>query len=80
MGLIDVRKFATFVEEIFHEGGAPVAVPLKQGAIVAVLRNPYAGRYEPDIMPMMEALNPLGADMAKRLVAAMGVSPKEIEG
>jgi hypothetical protein len=80
MGLIEVRKFATFVEEIFHEGGAPVAKPLKQGAIVAVLKNPYAGRYEPDILPMMEALNPLGLDMAKRLVAAMGVSPKEIEG
>jgi hypothetical protein len=80
MGLIEVRKFATFVEEIFHEGGAPVAKPLKQGAIAAVLKNPYAGRYEPDIQPMMEALNPLGADMAKRLVAAMGVSPKEIEG
>lgn len=80
MGLIEVRKFATFVEEIFHEGGAPVAKPLKQGAIVAVLKNPYAGRYEPDILPMMEALNPLGLDMAKRLIAAMGVSPKDIEG
>jgi hypothetical protein len=80
MGLIEVRKFATIVEEIFHEGGTPVAKPLKQGAIAAVLKNPYAGRYEPDILPMMEALNPLGADMAKRLVAAMGVSPKEIEG
>jgi hypothetical protein len=80
MGLIEVRKFATFVEEIFHEGGTPVTKPLKQGAIAAVLKNPYAGRYEADILPMMEALNPLGADMAKRLVAAMGVSPKEIEG
>jgi hypothetical protein len=31
-------------------------------------------------MPMMEALNPLGIEMSRRLLAAMGVGPQQIEG
>lgn len=80
MPLVEVRKFATLVEEIFHEGGSPPAKPLKQGACLAVIRNPYAGEYVQDILPLMEALNPLGVEMAKRLLAALGVAPKEVEG
>jgi hypothetical protein len=80
MSLVEIRKFVTLVEEIFHEGG-PVAVkPLKQGAVLAVIRNPYAGRYVQDILPLMEDLKPLGLEMSRRLVAALGVSPKDIEG
>ena len=45
-----------------------------------MLTNPFAGRYEPNILPMMEALNPLGVDMAQRLRAAMDVPVERIEG
>jgi len=78
--MIQVRAVFTQVEEIFHEFGPPVAKPLKRGAVCAVLTNPFAGRYEPNIVPMMEALNPLGLDMSRRLIAALGVTPREIEG
>lgn len=78
--MIEVRRVFTQVEEIFHEFGPPAAKPLKRGAVCAVLTNPFAGRYEANIAPMMEALNPLGLDMSRRLVAALGVSSKEIEG
>jgi hypothetical protein len=47
--------------------------------VAAVLRNPYAGRYVPDIMPMMEALKPLGLEMSRRLIAALGGDPKAVE-
>ncbi len=80
MSLIEVRTQATFVEEVFHEGGPAPAKPLLRGAACAVLRNPYAGRYEPDIAPMMEALKPLGLEMAQRLIDALGGEPKRIEG
>ena len=53
--------------------------PHRRGAIAAVLANPYAGRYEPDILPMMEALKPLGLEMAQRLMAALGNDPAAIE-
>ena len=77
--LIEVRQILTQVEHIYHEGGPVAHRPLVRGAVAAVLKNPYAGRYEPDILPMMEALNPVGLEMAQRLVAAMGVTPDDIE-
>ena len=80
MNLIDIRRIFTQVEDIFHEGGPRAAQPLRRGAIAAVLTNPYAGRYEPDILPMMEALNPVGLDLARRLLAAMDVPVERIQG
>jgi len=80
MSLIDIRRIVTQVEDTFHEGGPRAATPLRRGAIAVVLTNPYAGRYEPDILPMMDALQPVGIDMAHRLRAAMDVPVERIEG
>jgi hypothetical protein len=80
MSLIDIRRVFTQVEDIYHEGGPRADQPLRRGAIAAVLTNPYAGRYEADILPMMEALNPVGLDLARRLLAAMGVAAERIQG
>lgn len=79
MELIQVRKILTQVEEERHEGGPPAAKPLIRGAVACVMKNPYAGRYVEDILPMMEALKPVGLEMAQRLVKAMGKQPGEIE-
>ena len=78
--MIDIRRVFTYVEEIRHEFGPPAAVPLQRGAIGAVLTNPFAGRYVEDILPMMEALQAVGLDMAQRLRAAMDVPVERIEG
>jgi hypothetical protein len=78
--MIDIRRIFTHVEEIRHEFGPPPAVPLLRGAIGVVMTNPFAGRYEPDILPMMDELQPVGIDMAERLRAAMGVPADRIEG
>jgi hypothetical protein len=80
MNMIEIRRILTHVEDIHHEFGPVAAVPLRRGAIAVVLTNPYAGRYEPNIVPMMEALNPLGVDMAERLRAAMDIPAERIEG
>ena len=77
--LVVVRKIVTLVEEIRHEYGPPPARPQLKGAALAVLRNPYAGGYVADIMPMMEALKPLGLDLSGRLIEALGGDPKAIE-
>jgi hypothetical protein len=76
---IDVRKIVMGLEEINHDGGAPLVKPIGKGWIGAVVKNPYAGRYVPDITPMMDALKPLGLDCSKRLVAALGGDAKRIE-
>ena len=78
--MIDIRRIVTMVEDIHHEFGPPPPQPLRRGAIAAVLTNPFAGRYEAQILPMMEALNPVGIDMAQRLLAAMAVPADRIEG
>jgi hypothetical protein len=78
--MIEIRRIVTVVEDIHHEFGPPPPQPLRRGAIAAVLTNPFAGRYEAQILPMMEALNPVGIDMAQRLLAAMAVPADRIEG
>jgi hypothetical protein len=78
--MIQIRRILTQVEDIFHEGGTPAAEPLRRGAIGAVLHNPYAGRYVEDILPLMDALAPLGLKLAQQLLAAMQVRPERIQG
>ena len=69
---IDVRKLIVSVEEVWHDNGPRLAEPLRRGWCAAAVKNPYAGRYVEHIVPMMEALKPLGHEMAVRLVAALG--------
>ena len=64
MPKVEVRKRLLVLEEIFHEGGPPVAVPHRRGAVLAVIRNPFAGRYEPEIQGFMDDLRPLGLELA----------------
>jgi len=78
--MIELRRVLTHVEEIFHEFGPVAAKPLRRGAAAAVLRNPFAGRYEPDVAPFMEELKPVGLELARRLLAALGVGVEEIQG
>ena len=75
-----IRKTLISVEEIFHEGGPVAAQPLKRGVALAVIRNPFAGRYEPEIQGFMDELKPLGLQMARELIRTLGGDPKRIEG
>lgn len=78
--MIAIRRVFTHVEDIHHEFGPVAALPLRRGAIGAVLTNPFAGRYVEDILPMMEALQPVGLAMARQLLGAMDVPVERIEG
>jgi len=77
--MIQIRRIFTHVEQIHHEFGPIAATPLLRGAIGVVLTNPFAGRYVPDILPMMDELQPVGVEMAQRLRAAMNVPAERIE-
>ena len=79
MSAPEIRKIIIHREEIYHEGG-PVAVrPLVRGAIIAAVRNPFAGRYESDLEPWMEELNPLGLMLAERLIKSLVDDPSHIQ-
>lgn len=77
---VELRKRVVVLEEIFHEGGPVAAKPLRRAAALAVIRNPFAGRYVQEIAGFMEDLNPLGLDMTKSLIAALGGDLKAVEG
>ncbi len=77
--MIQIRRVFTHVEDTHHEFGPVAAIPLRRGAIGAVLTNPFAGRYVQDILPMMDALQPVGIEMAQQLRAAMNVPVERIE-
>ncbi|MFN6980220.1 MAG: amino acid synthesis family protein, partial [Gemmobacter sp.] len=67
-----LRKMILTVEEIAHDFGPPPPAPRLRGAIVAIVANPFAHRFEPDLQPAMEDLKPLGLAMTDRLIAALG--------
>jgi len=75
-----VRKKLMCVEEIFHEGGPVGENPLRRAAALVVIRNPFAGSYVGHIESFMDDLKPLGLEMARSLVAALGSDPKVVEG
>ena len=77
---VEIRKIMNVTEEIFHEGGPRANVPLRRAAVIAVIKNPFAGGYVADIQPFMEDLKPLGLMMAKRLVELLGGDTALVEG
>ena len=78
MSLIQIRKRSLTIETIFHEGGPVVDKPLKLAAACAVIQNPYAGRYEENLMPFMAELRSLGTLLAQELVDTLGKDNIEV--
>jgi len=78
MPLIEIRKRSLSIETIYHEGGPPAAAPLRLAAACAVIHNPYAGRYESDLLPFMAELRSLGTLLATELVETLGRDKVEV--
>ena len=76
---VKVRKIQVTVEDIFHDGGPLVDTRHQKAAALAIVENPFAGRYEPDITPFMENLKPLGLELSERLIAVLGGDPDIID-
>jgi hypothetical protein len=72
MSLVMVRKVKLDVEEVFHEGGPRLSAPLRIAVATAVVANPYAGKYVEDLLPFMQELRALGADLSEQLIHTLG--------
>ena len=77
---VQIRKKLTVVEEIFHEGGPVAQTPLRRVAALTVIHNPFAGRYVEDISDFMDDLKPLGLDMARSMLKALGGDVHSVAG
>jgi hypothetical protein len=69
----NIRKIVTVVEEVHSEMGKAVSPPTRRAAAVAVIENPFAGRYVEDLSPLIAIGEELGEMLAKRAVAALGI-------
>lgn len=74
-----IRKIATFVEETRAEMGRMIDPPTRRAAAVAVIENPHAGQYVEDLTALMNIGEELGDLLARRAVAALGISPANVE-
>jgi len=72
MSLVMVRKVKLDVEEVFHEGGPRLSAPLQIAVATAVVANPYAGKYVEDLLPFMQELRALGAELSEQLIHTLG--------
>lgn len=80
MPQVEIRKRLISVEEIFHEGGPRANKPLRRAVGLAVIKNPFAGRYVEEIAGFMEDLRPIGLDLARDMVKALGGDRSIVEG
>jgi hypothetical protein len=75
-----IRKIAVLIEEIFHEGGPATKTPRRRAAAMALVANPFAGRYVAELQSAMDDLKPLGLMLSDRLIAALGGDKAGIDG
>jgi len=76
---MEIRKFVTIVEETREEGGKPVQPPTRRAAAIAVIKNPFAGRFVEDLTTLIDAGDELGAILGKMAVEALGIAPEKAE-
>jgi hypothetical protein len=69
---LKIRRTYSVIESNSEAAGQKVAIPVRKVAVVAVLENPYAGRYVEDLSPLIEASVGLGAMMAEMALEALG--------
>ncbi len=67
-----IRKLVTVVEEIHEDGGRRIDKPLRKVAAVAVIENPFAGRFVEDLEPLIKTGEELGDLLGRRAVMTLG--------
>ena len=82
-----IRKIVTNLEEVFFEGGADMPVETNSGrqsiktvSVAAVIKNPYAGKWEPDLSELTEYGEYLGDLLTKKGAELLGAENVETYG
>ncbi|MDQ2089987.1 amino acid synthesis family protein [Marimonas arenosa] len=74
-----IRKLVVTVEETLSEMGREIVPPTRKAVAVAVIENPFAGRYEEDLSELMEIGAELGGLLGERCVLALDITPEDAE-
>lgn len=75
----NIRKIACWVEETLQEAGRPVIPATRKAVAVAVIANPFAGRFVEDLTDLMDIGDELGGLLGQRCVAALGITPDQVQ-
>lgn len=73
-----IRKLLVTVEDTLLEMGRPVTPSIRRAVAMAVIENPFAGRYFDDLSELVETGEKLGALLAERAIAVLGVPGPEL--
>ena len=74
-----IRKLVTFVDETLTEQGRPVLPPVRRAACVAVIENPFAGKYQEDLGELIDIGEELGTLLTERAIAALGIPGASVQ-
>ena len=74
-----IRKIVTVVEETRSEIGQVVDPPVRRAASIAVIENPFAGRYVEDLQELIDIGEELGGLLAQYAVNALGIEGPRAE-
>jgi hypothetical protein len=73
---VDIKRILTFTDEVAHEAGRAVSPPLRKVAVVAIIDNPFAGRFEPDLAPLVQASQGVGRTICELAVSLLKHAPE----
>ncbi|MCX7274704.1 MAG: amino acid synthesis family protein [Burkholderiales bacterium] len=74
-----IRKLITCVEETRLEMGRPVSPVTRKAVAMAVIANPYAGRYSENLDELIAIGEELGELLGQRCIEALGIAPEQAE-
>jgi hypothetical protein len=74
-----IRKIVTVVEETIREMDQKVTPPTRKAAAIAVLENPFSGRYVEDLGQLMDIGAELGNTLGKKCLAALNIGPDKAQ-
>jgi len=66
-----IKRMLSFVDEVGVEAGQAVDPPLRKVAVVAVIDNPFAGRFERDLGPLTDASAEIGRRICAHAIALL---------
>ncbi len=69
----NIRKLIVQVDEVRKEMGQTIEPPARRAVAIAVIDNPYAGRYSENLDALIAIGEELGALLGARCVAALGI-------
>jgi hypothetical protein len=74
-----IRKLVVLLDETRREMGRDLSRPIRRAVACAVIENPFAGRYEEDLSELIAQGEALGALLAERAIAALGIAGGQVE-